>query len=155
MRNGDNFDIYLLLRLARRNKTIFGTHPVEASIWGVFYLSRGCLPNAEAAFYFSGSTETTNSQSSHEYAGFFQFWHGRLCLFHLTPAERAQYPSEGKILRSGKFPRVFACDTLTVARTIIDAVSLKMCPLGLEAALLLDTQRSFLCVLSISALLFL
>ena len=36
-----------------------------------------------------------------------------------------------------------------------DAVSLKMCPLGLEAALLLDTQRSLLCVLPISEFSFL
>ncbi len=34
-------------------------HLAEISIWGVFYLWRGCLPNAEAAFYFSGSTYTT------------------------------------------------------------------------------------------------
>ncbi len=29
-------------------------HLAEISIWGLFYLWRGCLPNAEAAFYFSG-----------------------------------------------------------------------------------------------------
>jgi ion channel len=34
-------------------------HVVEISIWGVFYLWRGCMPNAEAAFYFSGITYTT------------------------------------------------------------------------------------------------
>src|SRR5271167_173688 len=34
-------------------------HLAEISIWGVFYLWRGCMPNAEAAFYFSGSTYTT------------------------------------------------------------------------------------------------
>ena len=34
-------------------------HLVEISIWGLFYLWRGCLPNAEAAFYFSASTYTT------------------------------------------------------------------------------------------------
>jgi|ERR1019366_632557 hypothetical protein len=34
-------------------------HLVEISIWGVFYLWRGCLPNAESAFYFSGVTYTT------------------------------------------------------------------------------------------------
>jgi hypothetical protein len=32
-----------------------------------------------------------------------------------------------------------ACDTLTVIRSIIDAMSLKMCPLGLAVALLVDT----------------
>ena len=34
-------------------------HAVEISIWALFYLWRGCLPNAEAAFYFSGVTYTT------------------------------------------------------------------------------------------------
>ena len=34
-------------------------HLVEISIWGLFYLWRGCLPNAESAFYFSGVTYTT------------------------------------------------------------------------------------------------
>src|SRR5664280_929840 len=34
-------------------------HLAEISIWGLFYWWRGCLPNAEAAFYFSGSTYTT------------------------------------------------------------------------------------------------
>jgi hypothetical protein len=33
-------------------------HLAEISIWGLFYLLRGCLPNAEAAFYFSGVTYT-------------------------------------------------------------------------------------------------
>jgi hypothetical protein len=34
-------------------------HLAEISIWGLFYLWRGCLPDAEAAFYFSGVTYTT------------------------------------------------------------------------------------------------
>jgi Ion channel len=34
-------------------------HLVEISVWGFFYLWRGCMPNAEAAFYFSGVTYTT------------------------------------------------------------------------------------------------
>jgi hypothetical protein len=34
-------------------------HLAEILIWGVFYLWRGCMPNAEAAFYFSGVTYTT------------------------------------------------------------------------------------------------
>ena len=34
-------------------------HLVEISIWGVFYLWRGCMPNVESAFYFSGVTYTT------------------------------------------------------------------------------------------------
>jgi hypothetical protein len=34
-------------------------HLAEIAIWGLFYLWRGCLPNAESAFYFSGVTYTT------------------------------------------------------------------------------------------------
>ena len=34
-------------------------HLAEISIWGLFYLWRGCLPDAETAFYFSGATYTT------------------------------------------------------------------------------------------------
>ena len=34
-------------------------HLVEIAVWGLFYLWRGCLPHAEAAFYFSGVTYTT------------------------------------------------------------------------------------------------
>ncbi len=34
-------------------------HLTEISIWGWFYLWRGCLPNAETAFYFSGVTYTS------------------------------------------------------------------------------------------------
>ena len=34
-------------------------HVTEIAIWGAFYLWRGCLPNAESAFYFSGVTYTT------------------------------------------------------------------------------------------------
>ena len=34
-------------------------HLVEISIWGLFYLWRGIVPDAEAAFYFSGVTYTT------------------------------------------------------------------------------------------------
>ena len=34
-------------------------HLTEISIWGFFYWWRGCLPNAESAFYFSGATYTT------------------------------------------------------------------------------------------------
>jgi len=34
-------------------------HLAEISIWGLFYLYRGCLPDAETAFYFSGVTYTT------------------------------------------------------------------------------------------------
>lgn len=34
-------------------------HLAEVSVWGVFYAWQGCLPDAEAAFYFSGVTYTT------------------------------------------------------------------------------------------------
>ena len=34
-------------------------HLVEISIWGLFYVWQGCMPDAESAFYFSGSTYTT------------------------------------------------------------------------------------------------
>jgi hypothetical protein len=34
-------------------------HVAEISVWAFFYLWQGCLPNAEAAFYFSGTTYTT------------------------------------------------------------------------------------------------
>ena len=32
---------------------------LEIAIWGSFYLSQGCLPDAESAFYFSGTTYTS------------------------------------------------------------------------------------------------
>ena len=34
-------------------------HLAEISVWGLFYWWRGCLPDAETAFYFSGVTYTT------------------------------------------------------------------------------------------------
>ncbi len=34
-------------------------HVTEIAIWALFYRWRGCLPNAETAFYFSGATYTT------------------------------------------------------------------------------------------------
>jgi hypothetical protein len=34
-------------------------HFAEIAFWALFYLWRGCLPNAESAFYFSGVTYTT------------------------------------------------------------------------------------------------
>lgn len=34
-------------------------HFVEISVWGVFYLRQGCLPDAESAVYFSASTYTS------------------------------------------------------------------------------------------------
>ena len=46
-------------RLLRMIWWLLLLHLAEISIWGLFYLWRGCLPNAEAAFYFSGVTYTT------------------------------------------------------------------------------------------------
>ena len=34
-------------------------HLVEITVWGLFYWWRGCLPDAESAFYFAGVTYTT------------------------------------------------------------------------------------------------
>ena len=34
-------------------------HLAEISVWGLFYFWRGCLPDAESAFYFSAVTYTT------------------------------------------------------------------------------------------------
>lgn len=34
-------------------------HGVEITVWALFYLWSGCLPDAESAFYFSGVTYTT------------------------------------------------------------------------------------------------
>jgi hypothetical protein len=31
-------------------------HLAEISVWAFFYLWQGCQPNAEAAFYFPGTT---------------------------------------------------------------------------------------------------
>ena len=34
-------------------------HVTEITLWSLFYFWGGCLPDAEAAFYFSGATYTT------------------------------------------------------------------------------------------------
>lgn len=34
-------------------------HLIEIAVWGCFYQSQGCLPDAESAFYFSAVTYTT------------------------------------------------------------------------------------------------
>ena len=34
-------------------------HGVEIAVWAMFYLWRGCVPDAETALYFSGVTYTT------------------------------------------------------------------------------------------------
>ncbi len=38
---------------------LFLLHVAEIALWALFYLWRGYLPDAEAAFYFSGVTYTT------------------------------------------------------------------------------------------------
>jgi hypothetical protein len=38
---------------------LFLLHLAEIALWALFYLWRGYLPDAEAAFYFSGVTYTT------------------------------------------------------------------------------------------------
>jgi hypothetical protein len=43
----------ILLRMMRWLTLL---HLAEISVWAFFYLWHGCLPNAEAAFYFSGTT---------------------------------------------------------------------------------------------------
>jgi hypothetical protein len=34
-------------------------HLIEMAVWGLFYFWQGCLPDVEAAFYFSAVTYTT------------------------------------------------------------------------------------------------
>ncbi len=34
-------------------------HVAEITVWALFFLRRGCLPDAESAFYFSGVTYAT------------------------------------------------------------------------------------------------
>jgi hypothetical protein len=34
-------------------------HLLEISVWGLFYLWQGCLPDAESALYFSAATYTS------------------------------------------------------------------------------------------------
>ena len=47
---------WLLVRVAWLLLVI---HGLEISLWALFYLCEGCLPDAESAFYFSGVTYTT------------------------------------------------------------------------------------------------
>ncbi len=49
----------VIRRLLRIICWLIMLHLTEISIWSLFYLWRGCLPNAETAFYFSGVTYTT------------------------------------------------------------------------------------------------
>ena len=48
--------IGMLIRLAL---SLILIHLTEISVWALYYLWRGCLPDAEAAFYFSGVTYAT------------------------------------------------------------------------------------------------
>jgi hypothetical protein len=49
----------IIRQLLRMIWFLFLIHLSEISVWALFYLWRGCLLNAEAAFYFSGVTYTT------------------------------------------------------------------------------------------------
>jgi hypothetical protein len=49
----------ILVTLLRMIWWLILLHLVEIAVWASFYLWQGCLPNAEAAFYFSGTTYTT------------------------------------------------------------------------------------------------
>ena len=40
-------------------------HLLEISVWALFYFWHGCLPDAESAFYFSGTTYTTVGYGDH------------------------------------------------------------------------------------------
>ena len=47
---------WLLIRVAW---SLILIHLIEILVWGLFYYWKDCMPNAEAAFYFSGVTYTT------------------------------------------------------------------------------------------------
>jgi Ion channel len=47
---------WLLIRVAW---ALIFIHVTEITVWALFYLWRGCLPDAQAAFYFAGVTYTT------------------------------------------------------------------------------------------------
>jgi len=47
---------WLLIRVAW---ALILIHVIEITVWALFYLWRGCLPDAQAAFYFAGVTYTT------------------------------------------------------------------------------------------------
>jgi len=47
---------WLLIRVAW---VLILIHTSEVMVWALFYLSVGCLPNLESAFYFSGVTYAT------------------------------------------------------------------------------------------------
>jgi len=49
----------ILVSLLRMLWWLILLHISEISVWACFYLWKGCLPSAEAAFYFSGTTYTS------------------------------------------------------------------------------------------------
>ena len=49
----------ITLLLIRVTLLLMLIHVAEISVWALFYLWEGCLPDAESAFYFSGVTYTT------------------------------------------------------------------------------------------------
>ena len=49
----------ITLLLVRVALLLILIHGLEISVWALFYLWEGCLPDAETAFYFSGVTYTT------------------------------------------------------------------------------------------------
>src|SRR5688500_16147028 len=49
----------ITLLLIRLTWLLILIHTAEISVWAVFYLWAGCLPDLESAFYFSGVTYTT------------------------------------------------------------------------------------------------
>lgn len=48
--------VWLFVRVAG---WIVLVHLIEIAVWGVFYLARGAMPDAQSAFYFSAVTYTT------------------------------------------------------------------------------------------------
>jgi hypothetical protein len=49
----------ITLLLVRLTLLLIFIHSAEISVWALFYVWKGCLPDAESAFYFSGVTYTT------------------------------------------------------------------------------------------------
>jgi Ion channel len=49
----------ITLLLVRLTWLLILIHAAEISVWALFYLWKGCMPDAESAFYFSGATYTT------------------------------------------------------------------------------------------------
>ena len=49
----------IVWRLIRVTWLLILVHVAEITVWALFYLWGGCLPDAESAFYFSGVSYTT------------------------------------------------------------------------------------------------